>query len=342
MYKKLLICIIGGIFGFIGIANAAIDAATDTAAINTSSKIVSTKSAATQPKAFAYWAGWTNAEIPDFNFNGVLLAFAQLKGHYYTDYSASGNFEEPSSSGPYATWNTWLTKWFSDGARAFVSYGGATNSEFRKDVINASDAELGQIAGEIQANIKKYYFGGVDLDIEDWWDYNYADNIKFANNLAKLVIDLRQALDNDPATQGKVISIAVGWDSAGSISSISAPGSNTGSMVPFYQNSEAMAAVSYVYIMSYLTKFYSNFDNIGLLMNKFIAAGAPREKLMFGIEPYSNGRQMISLTTTKKLGEYIKTNNYGGMFMWGIGTDISGKFNTWNYMDAMMQGLGLR
>ncbi len=342
-----MLFIIGAVFGFIGIANATIDAASDTAAIATATatanKNVSAKVTDTQPKAFAYWAGWTNAEIPDFKFNGILLAFAELKGHYYTDYSASGNFDEPSSSGPYKTWNDWLNKWLSDGAQAFVSYGGSTNSEFRKDVINASDAELSQIAGEIQANIKKYYFGGVDLDIEDWWDYSKTDNIKFANNLAKLVIDLRQALDNDPSTKGKVISLAVGWDSAGSISSkLPQGGTNAGTMVSFYQNTNAMAAVSYVYIMSYITDFYSNFDNVGKLMNKFITAGVPREKLMFGIEPYNSGTQMISLARTKELGEYIKANNYGGMFMWGIGADTSGKLNAWDYMNAMMQGLGLR
>src|SRR5579883_3123399 len=146
---------------------------------------------ANEPVVNAYWAGWTNAQVPNFNFNGLLLAFALLKsdgrGNFYTDYTASGNFQKPSNTGPYVTWNNWARTFFNQGARAYVSYGGATNNEFRGYIINANQDQLSKIAGEIKANIKLYNFNGVDLDIENWWSYGLADNQKFAANLATLV-----------------------------------------------------------------------------------------------------------------------------------------------------------
>ena len=52
----------------------------------------------------AYWAGWANAPIPNYNF-WLLPCFGILKytGSYWTDYSASGDFAYPSNKGPYVT-----------------------------------------------------------------------------------------------------------------------------------------------------------------------------------------------------------------------------------------------
>ena len=93
-----------------------------------------------------------------------------------------------------------------------MAYGGASNPAFRQYVIEASSSDLSNIAGEIKANLQKYHFAGVDLDIEDWWSHNKAENSLFAQHLAEMVVDLKKSLDadNDPG----VITVTVGPSAA--------------------------------------------------------------------------------------------------------------------------------
>jgi hypothetical protein len=323
-------------FSSLGLAQQDLAASTDAASAPTTY----------QPRAFSYWAGWANAAIPDFKFDGLFLAFALLKGHYYTDYSASGEFEKWSSTGPYVTWSTWWRKYFNSGARAYVSYGGGTNDEFRAEVIHASDADIDQIACEIWGNVKKYYFDGVDLDIEGWWNYGLSDNQKFAVNLAKLVKKLRAYFDADADTRGKPITLAVGYEAAGSIQGVPSNAAYAGSMLPFFKDADAMAATSYVYIMSYnvtIDNFYGRTDLINAMLNTLETA-ILKEKIIFGIQPYQYMGQppATPLATVTAIGKLIKDRQDGGMFLWGIGTAGIGNLSSWDYMNAMMQGLGLR
>ena len=57
-----------------------------------------------EPKVFSYWAGWSHTPIPNFAFNGLFMAFALMQsdqnGNYYTDYTASGNFQKFARADP--------------------------------------------------------------------------------------------------------------------------------------------------------------------------------------------------------------------------------------------------
>lgn len=303
------------------------------------------------PAVYSYWAGWSNTNIPNINFNGLFLAFALMKsdnnGNYYTDYSVSGNFHKPHDSGPYVTWNNWLHTFYNSGARGYVAYGGGTNNEFRGYVINASDDQLSKMAGEIKTNIKLYYFDGVDLDIENWWSFNNADNEKFARNLATLVKDLRKSLDSDNDTKGKAITITVAFTAAGSVPGLqNYDGAYTGTMLPFFKDNDAMNATKTVNIMSYNTciaDFYSRHDLVGNILNVFNQAGIPKEKIIFGVQPYECGGKgtATSPNVILSLGQFIKANNYGGLFMWSIGADGIDATNAGNYINAMKSGLGI-
>lgn len=303
------------------------------------------------PVVYSYWAGWSNAEIPNFSFNGLFLAFAIMnrdnKGNFYTDYTASNNFQQPSMSGPYVTWNNWARHYYAAGARAYVSYGGGSNEAFRGYIINANENELSNMAGEIKANIKLYFFDGVDLDIESWWSFNNVDNKKFATNLITLVKQLRWSLDNDPQTRGKAIFITVGWNSAGPVAGMSDGGSTyTGSMQAFFSDTTALNAVTAINIMSYDTcidSFYSRQDLIANILSTFNHAGIPKQKIILGIQPYECGpRQLTAVGTVIALGQYVKQNNYGGLFLWGIGANELGQLSAWDYLNAMKFGLGLK
>lgn len=301
-----------------------------------------------KPVVYSYWAGWSNAQIPDYKFDGLFLAFALLhsdgRGTYYTDYSASGNFQNPANSGTYTIWNNWLRKYWNEGARAYVSYGGATNDDFRKIIIEANAEQLTKIAGEIKANIKNFYYDGVDLDIEGWWHYGNSDNIKFANNLARMVKILRKSLDDDTATKGKIIMIATGWHAAGQVAGMYDTGNAyAGTMRPFFADPDAMNAISAVNIMTYNTgikNFYSRADLAINILNQFVIAGVDRQKLIFGIQPCESANAGPTPSSTiKTLAETIKLNNFGGMFMWGIGTSGLCGQNPAEYLTAMQQGL---
>lgn len=312
--------------------------------------IISFSTLAAKPKVFSYWAGWSNAAIPDTSFDGVMLAFAQMRGGnnaYYTDYSGSGNYQLPSQTGPYATWNSWVVKHWNTGGRGYVSYGGGTNDDFRGYIIKGSSQQLSAIAGEIKANVQKYYFDGVELDIEGWWNYGNADNAKFASNLASMIKTLRQSLDNDPATAGKPIVIAVGWNAAGNVQDMPNTGNNyAGTMNVLFNDADAMNAIYTINIMSYntgISNFYARLDLIDNILNTFVNAGVPKEKLMFGIQPCENGGNppATSTDTISALGQHIAANQFGGLFMWGIGTSgMCGK-DPGYYLAAMKAGLGV-
>lgn len=300
------------------------------------------------PVVYAYWAGWTNAPIPSLAFNGLMLSFAEMKkdnqGNFYSDYSASGNFQLPNNTGPYVTWNTWARTYFSTGARAYVSYGGGTDTNTRGYIIYGTPTDLSNMAGEIKANVKKYYFGGVDLDIENWWSYNQSQNLQFATNLDTLVKLLRASLDQDPATQGTPITISVGWNSAGAVQGISDGGSAyTGTMLPFFNDSAAMNAISSINIMSYdinINNFYSQLNLVGNILKTFASANIPTQKLVFGIQPLEYpGFLPTQLTAVQAVAQFVKQNNYGGVFLWGIGTTGLGNLSAYDYINAMQAGL---
>lgn len=304
---------------------------------------------ATKPVLYSYWAGWSNAAIPNLKFNGLILAFAHLKsnapGVYSTTYSRSGNFQQggTSPSPAYTTWSTWR-KNFSGGG--FVAYGGDTNAEFRGDIINATPQQLSNMAGEIKANVLKYGFNGVDLDIETWWNFTPAENRIFANQLAILVPILRQSLDDNPATKSDPIMLDVGWNSAGPVVGIPDGGSSyTGTMQPFYSNAAAMNAVTSINVMSYdigIANFYSRLDLISNLLNTFVNAGVTKQKLVLGVQPYEAPGEFppTPVGVVQALAQYIKQNNYSGMFMFGIGTNGLGNLSAYDYINAMKQGLG--
>lgn len=297
-----------------------------------------------KPVVYSYWAGWSNGkvppeEVPDIKFDGLFLAFAELHldsaGNYYTDYKASGDFQIPSDKGAYSIWSKWWIKYWNQGSRAYISYGGGANTEFRSMVINATDQQLDQIAGEIKANIGndklKFYFDGVDLDIENWWGFNQTDNERFAFNLAKLIKILRKSLDNDPKTKGKAIMLAVGLEAAGRIDQMISNGnaSNSdyaGTMMPVFSDSDAMNAVSAINIMTYNTKipdFYSRLDLFDAIFNQFRAVGIPQQKLIMGIQPCEfAGAKATSPETVNQLALHSKEQGYGGLFFWVLEREV--------------------
>jgi len=204
------------------------------------------------------------------------------------------------------------------------------------------------MVGEIKDNIKLYSFDGVDLDIENWWSYDTAANQKFSANLASLVKILRTSLDNDPKSKDKSIAImiTVGWNAAGSVNGMPDAGSAyTGTMASFFLDSEAMNAISAVNIMSYNTciaDFYSRHDLVENILNMFNQAGVPKQKIIFGIQVYECGGNppATSLATITSLGQFIKADNYGGLFLWAIGAQELGQQSSWDYINAMKTGLG--
>lgn len=302
------------------------------------------------PVINSYWAGWSKQKIPNFKFDVLLLAFALLKrdnkGHFYTDYTASGNFQHHTRISSFAIWNKWIRANRKAGARIYVSYGGMTNKNLRGMIIHANDQQLASMTNEIKANIKKYHFDGVDLDIENWWSYAKTDNEKFAVNLAKMVKLLRQSLDNDPDTRGKPITLAVGWNAAGDINMMPVPGDTyAGTMKIFFADNEAMNATAAINIMSYGTlipNFYSRIDLIDNILNQFSIAGIPKQKIIFGIQPCeSHGTKPTPLTIITALGQHINQLNYGGLFLWGIGADDMCHQSADDYIRAMKNGLGV-
>ncbi len=299
------------------------------------------------PVVYSYWAGWTNSTIPDFKFDGLFPSFALMKkdnyGNFYTDYSASNNFQKPSDKKPYTTWNNWLKKYWKTGSRTYVSYGGDTNRTFRGDVIHGDIKSLGDMAGEIKANIKLYSFDGVDLDIENWWSFNKEDNEKFSTNLTILVKQLRVSLDSDPDTMGKEIMLAVGIDAAGPTAVTTNISGYTGSMRSFFTDEEAMDAIAHINIMSYntsVTNFYGRLDLADSILESFNHAGVPKNKLVFGVQPKeASGKPLTSMTIITDLAHHLKNSDYGGMFLWGIGADGLSDSLAAQYLQTMKDGL---
>jgi hypothetical protein len=318
---------------------------------NPNNELTTTAERTRAPVVYSYWAGWSYAPIPNFRFDGLFLSFALLLqgegGSFYTDYSRSGNFHDPSIPGNSRyLWNDkWLVQYWSSGSRGYVSYGGASNGEMRSFIINASDAQLDLIAGEIKANIAKYSFDGVDLDIEDWWSPSRTrpDNERFATQLAKLVGILRLSMDNDVSTRLKPIMITVGITAA---DTTKPQDSYAGTMNAFFANADAMKAISDVNVMSYNTgiaNFYSRLDIIGDYLTQFKSAGVPAEKLIVGVQPCEDhgNRPATPTNVITNLGQFIKQNNYGGLFLWGIGASELCGHDAWSYIKAMQAGLGI-
>jgi GH18 family chitinase len=304
-------------------------------------------------QVFAYYAGWSESEVPDVSFNGVLPAFALIhkdtQGNYYTDYSQSGNFQTWGTPAYHAT-NDWAIKYAdykNDLGKLYVSYGGDRNLDLRDFIIHANQDDIEKIASEIHANMKKYYFTGVDLDIEGWWsNYQDGDNVKFANNLAQLVILLRQYIDADQQTVGAKIIVTVGLLSAGPINGIGQDPRQL--MTEFYNNAEAMNAVSLINIMSYSSGkegFYSNQTLMLAIINTFKVALHndinQYKKLIFGVLRVESARVNVPPTLIQQLAhDVIAPSGIGGMFLWVIGDPVAGA-NAKDYILAMQRGLGI-
>ncbi|WP_394825602.1 hypothetical protein [Pendulispora albinea] len=296
------------------------------------------------PVAMAYWAGWANDPIPDLYFR-LGLAFALLEGNgtsepYWTNYEKSGNFENWGPEGTtYYTWNHWLRTHGNgeQGAITQVCYGGATDENSRRVITDGT--ALDNLAGEIKANIEKYFFGGLDLDIEGWWLYDRASNERFAKNLVQVVDVVANGIPS-----WKPITVAVGASAAGPIPSVG-PDNYTGTMAPFLTD-PVMAKVSRINIMSYnldIENLYGNLDDIGAILRTFTDLGVDARKLSIGIQPIQqSGQPSASLDTVEQLGAYLRENGYGGAFLWGIGAPENPSYPTSaEYMTRMMKGLGL-
>jgi hypothetical protein len=283
--------------------------------------------------AMAYWAGWANAAIPNYDF-WLLPCFGILKYNnngYWTDYSASGNFPYPSSTGPYVTWNGWQNAHgnCSGYARTLLSYGGDANPEFRTFVAEAR--ELDNLAGEIIANVDNYYFCGLELDIEDWWTRSRSVNLAFSDNLIKVVNTVGPRLQQ----KGKPIAVTVGDTSAGSNTN----DAYSGTMKSFYQ-SEAMAYVAQINIMCYGITHDDDMDKLDALLAEYVAAGVPPDKLSVGIKPEKDGKP--DLATVTRLCARLKDQGFGGAFLWGIGLDsMPSSPSASQYVKAMLDGFGL-
>lgn len=301
-----------------------------------------------QPKAFAYWAGWSAVDVPDLPFTSLILAFGIVSKDwtgFKIDYSASGNFPTWSSNRSYSVWNNWAHKYFDAGARVYVSIGGGTNDNLRLNIVQASDSQLDQLATIIAYDVKRYWMNGVDLDIENWWSYDSNTNCAFAKKLTTLVKFLRGRLDADSQTAGAPIAMAVGYEAVGAVSGLPSNGAYAGTMLPFFQDQSALNAISYVYIMSYnvqVSNFYSRPDLVNAILQTFEQI-IPKEKIVFGIQPYQrDGDGATPLSDVTAIGQIVKYRQDGGVFLWGIGTEGIKGLSSWDYMDAMMKGLGLR
>ena len=149
-----------------------------------------------------------------------------------------------------------------------------------------------------------------------------------------MVKALRESLDSDPQTRDKPIMIAVGADSASSADS----SSYTGTMKPFYGDTKAVAAISGVFIMSYGLE--NNMPAIEGVLNDYTNAGVPEEKLFIGVSPYKIGQAPVSMDAIQALGVFVKKNNYGGLFVWAIGSEGLDTVAAGNYLKAMKSSLG--
>lgn len=283
--------------------------------------------------AMAYWAGWANAAIPNYDF-WLLPCFGILKydgTYYWTDYKASEYFPIPSDHGPYVTWNGWQNAHgnCSGYARTLLSYGGDANPEFRTFV--ADGLKLDYLAGELVANVDNYYFCGLELDIEDWWTRTRAVNLAFANNLATVVNIAGPKLQQ----KGKPLAITVGDTSAGTNTN----DAYSGTMIPFYQ-SPAMAYVAQINIMCYGLSYEGDMGKIDALLAEYVQAGVPPEKLCVGIKPEKDGKPDLAAVT--RLCAHLKDQGFGGAFLWGIGLDsMPSSPSASQYVKAMLDGLGL-
>jgi chitinase len=299
---------------------------------------------ASAPVAMAYWEGWNNAPVPDLSFR-LSLAFAAVQGDgspgapYWTDYSGSLNFQQPGAPGtPFYTWASWLYQHGGGCGSAIplVSYGGGTETALRKLIINNS--YLDNLAGEMIANLVRWRFSGLDLDIEDWWNHSPQENQQFATNLTTVVKTMGQKL-----LSGTPITITVGTQSAGSLPFIN-DDKYTGTMAPFFKDAEAMGYVDRVNIMTYnigVSNLYSDLAVIGTILNTYTALGVPASKLCIGISPEQNGEPAVALTTVTNLAAYLKQNGYGGAFLWAIGEKYgTGAPSATDYMNAIIQGFG--
>lgn len=301
-----------------------------------------------KPKLYSYYAGWYPpqgaAPIPNFKMDGLLIAFAtiQKNGNTYST-TFSGDFNIPSGDPlkSYTVWNNWVRQF---GGKAYVSFGGGTNEALRKYIIEGNPEDLAALANEVQHGVGQM-FDGVDLDIEGWWNYGKEDNLKFARNLAQFVKLLRTDLDADPWAREKPIMLAVGYEAAGEVTGLESNPAYAGSMKPFFADNKAMSAVTSILIMSYninVDHLYGRHDLVNNILNTFSNAGIADEKIFFGIQPYQkiNG-PATPLATVQSLSEFIKNSGYGGVFMWGIGTQGLGNLSGYDYLAAMKAGLGI-
>src|SRR4029079_2288949 len=113
--------------------------------------------------------------------------------------------------------------------------------------------------------------------------------------------------------------------------------------------SGAMNAINAVFIMSYninVSGLYSRHDLVSDVLTTFANVGIPEEKLFFGIQPYQNATDPATpIAVIESLGDFMKKSNYGGLFMWGIGTPGLGGYDSGrpalsasDYLSAMKRG----
>jgi hypothetical protein len=74
-----------------------------------------------------------------------------------------------------------------------------------------------------------------------------------------------------------------------------------------------MAATDYVNIMAYSPQIKAP-AGVNAVLNEFVTAGVPKEKIMFGI-----ATKLTQVNEIAPIAKIILEGGYGGIFFWGTG-----------------------